>query len=108
MKAARDYLDQGMFPLAIAKLSEAIALDPSSAVSYNSRGYAYLRSRAYVSAIGDFSKAIEIRPLYANAYWNRGVARRLQGDKQGAAEDARMAGRLGWVVNQASAKATSR
>jgi tetratricopeptide (TPR) repeat protein len=99
IQTARKYLDQSMFALAIAKLDQAIALDPQSAASFNARGYAYLRSRAYASALNDFSKAIEIRPLYANAYWNRGVAKRLQGDEQGATEDARKARSLGWVVD---------
>ena len=65
-----------------------------------------LRSRAYASAVSDFNKAIEISPTYANAYWNRSAAKRLQGDKQGANEDAQKAVRLGWVVDTSNLKAS--
>jgi Flp pilus assembly protein TadD len=87
-----------MFALAIRKLNEAIALNTPSSAAYNARGYAYLRSHAYSSALSDFSRAVELRPTYANAYWNRAVVRRLQGDVQGATEDAQKALHLGWVA----------
>ncbi len=103
VQAARKYLDQGKFELAILKLNDALGLDPTSPVAYNARGYAYLRSRAYSSALNDFSKAIELRPSYANAHWNRSVVRRLQGDQRGAAEDAQKAVQLGWVTGNSDA-----
>ena len=42
MQAARKYLDQGQFNLAIFRLNDALTLDPSSAPAYNARGYAFL------------------------------------------------------------------
>ena len=43
--------------------------------------------RDFSHAIEDFSKAIELKPDYANAFQNRSVARRLTGDTAGAEAD---------------------
>jgi tetratricopeptide (TPR) repeat protein len=94
--AGRAYVDRGMYAAAIETLTKALDLDPKSAVAFNSRGYAELRSLDYQAAIGDFSRAIEINPAYANAFWNRGIARRLSGDRDGGRTDMRRAAQLGW------------
>jgi len=44
------------------------------AAAYNNRGLTYMRKGQYDRAIPDFSKAIEIDPMYARAYYNRGIA----------------------------------
>jgi tetratricopeptide (TPR) repeat protein len=41
---------------------------------YNSRGFAYYGLGNYRQAIGDCSRAIEIRPDFVYAYTNRGIA----------------------------------
>jgi tetratricopeptide (TPR) repeat protein len=92
----KQYMDQGKFPEAIIVLTQAVNLDLTSAVAFNSRGYAHLRTRALGPAISDFSAAIRINPYYANAYWNRGIARRLQGDESGGRQDMQKATSLGW------------
>ena len=56
-------------------------------------------------AIDDFNKAIEIDPQYAYAYINRGIARKLIIDLEGACRDWRKAADFGfkepaeWVKN---------
>ena len=64
----RNYCDRNNFPLAIAAFTKAVALDPNSALAFNSRGYAYLRIRDLTSAVRDFTTAITINSAYANAY----------------------------------------
>ena len=85
-------------------MGKAIELDPNCAEAYNSRGYAYLREHEYGRAIADFTSAIRFNVKYANAYLNRGVARKLAGDAQGAKADFQMAHTL-TAEAQASAKA---
>ena len=45
-------------------------------------------------AIADFSKAIELKPDYAEAWFNRGVARRKAGDEAGGNADKAHAAEL--------------
>jgi tetratricopeptide (TPR) repeat protein len=57
-------------------------------------------------AISDYTKAIGLDPDYAAAYNNRGVAKELIGDLNGACSDWKKAANLGhtnaakWVANQ--------
>ena len=50
--------------------------------------------RDHGSAIQNLDRAIELNPKYANAYRNRGAARKAAGDAQGAAADLERAKRL--------------
>ena len=53
-----------------------------------------------------FTKAIELDPNYANAYYNRGISKENLGDLNGACADWKKAAALGhknstkWVANQ--------
>ena len=49
----------------------------------------------YTAAIQDYNKAIELNPDYANAYYNRGLAKYKLGDKDGSCLDWSKAGELG-------------
>ena len=102
--SARQYTDQAKFQDAIATLDRALELNPSSALAYNSRGYAYLRLRNCTSAIADFSAAIRLKPEYANAYWNRGITRRVCHDEASGRDDMKKAASLGWTTNDNLAK----
>ncbi len=96
VREGRRNMEKGLFQSALTNLNKAIELDPSSALAYNTRGYAYLRTRQFDLAIRDFSKAIDLNSAYANAYWNRGAARRIGGDERGGREDMAKAGQLGY------------
>lgn len=52
--------------------SDLIRGDSRDALAYYKRGVAYDEKGELDSAIADYSKAIEINPLYGNAYFNRG------------------------------------
>jgi tetratricopeptide (TPR) repeat protein len=67
---------------AIEELSLAIAADPTFALAYNARGFAYYLLREYPRALADFDKAIELNPGYKNALDNREAARRATGLKE--------------------------
>jgi tetratricopeptide (TPR) repeat protein len=84
---ARELAQNGQLAKALDLLNSVLQTDPSNAVAYNSRGYVYLRLRQCEPAIRDFSSAIQIRPGYANAYWNRGVMERLCGNQTAGKED---------------------
>ena len=46
------------------------------AAAYNSQGYTKNEQERYLEAISDYDKAIELKPDFAQAYYNRGVAKR--------------------------------
>ena len=47
------------------------------------------------SEIQDYNKAIELNPDFADAYYNRGIAKYDLGDKNGSCLDWSKAGELG-------------
>lgn len=83
MYVGRQKLAEGKFEDAILDLTQAIQLDPSSALAYNSRGYAELRTLKYQDALKDFTTAIQLNPDYANAHLNLGATLQLLGEKGG-------------------------
>ena len=51
----------------------------------------------YQKAIDDYTKAIEINPGLAEAYFNRGIVRLKANGKSGIVEDLSKAGELGII-----------
>lgn len=86
---------KGQFEQAVEAVTPALELDPSPAFYYNIRGYALLRTGKLDAAIRDFDAAIARNASFADAYWNRGVARRKAGDAKGGDEDMQKAVELG-------------
>src|SRR5262249_24911338 len=70
----------GDYDKAIATLSEAIRLDPTSALALRNRGDAYANKGDNDRAIADFSEAIRLDPKSALTLSNRGVAYANKGD----------------------------
>lgn len=79
---------------ALATLTKAIALDPTSAVTINNRGWLHFQNKRYLLALSDFSAAIDVQPDYISAYVNRGLARQASGSREGARDDFAAAVRL--------------
>ena len=67
----------------------------SNASTYNKRGAAKDDLKDYNGAISDYTKAIEINPNYANAYYNRGISKYYSNDYYGACIDAKKVQDLG-------------
>jgi tetratricopeptide (TPR) repeat protein len=75
------------YDLAITCFTESIERDPSDAVAYNNRGFAYGKKGDYEAAIADFTEAIRLRPTFALAYYDRAAAYDNLGEYERAIED---------------------
>ncbi|QNP96601.1 Metallo-dependent phosphatase-like protein [Yarrowia lipolytica] len=64
----------GHYNDAVDLYTQAIELNPQSAVYYANRAQAHIKNEAYGVAIEDSSKAIELDPTYIKAYFRRAVS----------------------------------
>ena len=91
--------------LALGSLFITACANPLANNSFKS-GVGKYEQGDYQGAIADYSKAIEINPQYADPYSNRGIARELVNDLEGACRDWRKAAEFGltepaeWVKKQ--------
>ncbi|XP_019561715.3 hsc70-interacting protein 1 [Aedes albopictus] len=92
-KAAAAYSEQN-FEDAVKLFTEAIELNPRSALYHAKRGQAYLKLSKPNACIRDCTRALEINPDSATAYKFRGRANRLLGKWEEAAKDLRQACKL--------------
>lgn len=80
IEKSRNYFDEGVkqmmrigdFSEAEKNFTKAIKYDKNNPELYYYRGCAKFNGRNYKEAIGDFEKAIEIKPNYADAYFTLG------------------------------------
>jgi serine/threonine protein kinase len=64
-------------------------------LTYNKRGLAYMKLELYSLARKNFDKALELNPDYAQAYRNRGILYRVQGERDNSMRDLETAVKLG-------------
>nr|CAI5849693.1 unnamed protein product [Callosobruchus analis] len=88
---AMQQLSEGNVDKAIDIFTEAIELNPQSALLFAKRGQAYLRLTKPNACIRDCTRALEINCDSAAAYKFRGRAYRLLGEWELAAKDLRQA-----------------
>jgi serine/threonine protein kinase len=88
------YNKLGKSDLAIDDATRLVNLS-HDAVDLNTRGRLYSDAKDYAHAIADFNEAIRLKPDFREAYNNRGFAKDMLGDSQGAAADRRYALELG-------------
>jgi tetratricopeptide (TPR) repeat protein len=81
----------GIVEQALDDFKEAARLDPTSKISANALGRAYLLQRSYDSAIESFKKAIDRDQKYAAAYSGLCFAYRMRGDMANARKNAQLA-----------------
>jgi len=87
-------------PDAINEFSTAISLDPYRFVFYEDRGKAYVWMRNFYFAELDFSKAIDLDPYNAGIWFRRSLVRVSQEKFEEGLEDAFMARKLGYQVEE--------
>jgi tetratricopeptide (TPR) repeat protein len=71
----------------LQRLDKAIADNPHDAEAYLKRGKIYLSLEDQQKAIADFTRVIELKPVYAEAYLQRGIARTESGKYEEALRD---------------------
>ena len=82
---------------ALADIQQAIRLDyEDNAALYKIRGNIYLLLGNYFAAEQDYTRSIELNPRFAEAYYNRGIARILAYNRPDACLDFRESAQLGY------------
>ncbi|KAK2979685.1 hypothetical protein RJ640_027265 [Escallonia rubra] len=105
---AMEALSEGNLEEAIDQLTQAISLNPTSAIMYGNRGAAwfelqsatthdssvYIKMKKPNAAIRDANAALEINPDSAKGYKTRGMALAMLGRWEEAAKDLHLASKL--------------
>ena len=76
-------------------LTKAIKYDKNNFEAYYYRGCAKVNGQKYKEAIADFEKAVELKPDYADAYFNLGNTYFLMHEEDKACEYYRLADKYG-------------
>ena len=100
---SRQYMDEGAklmlryskYEEAEEAFTKAIKYDKSNYEAFYYRGCAKVNATKYKDAIVDFEKAIELKPNYADAYFNLGRTYYLLNDEDKACEYYQLAAKYG-------------
>lgn len=76
-------------------LTKAIRYDKHNCEAYYYRGCAKANTQKYNEAIADFEKAVELKPDYADAYFNMGKMYYMLNDEDKACECYKLAAKYG-------------
>ncbi|KAK1302074.1 TPR repeat-containing thioredoxin TDX [Acorus calamus] len=87
-------ISEGELNEAIDHLTEAIMLNPSSAILYATRAHAFVKMNKPNAAIRDADQALKINSDLAKGYKYRGMARATLGQWEEAANDLHIASKL--------------
>ena len=77
----------GRLQKAVTSYGQCIALDPASGAAFNNRSLCWLRLKEYARAEADATLVLHKEPANVKAWFRRGLARRGQGELEGALED---------------------
>ncbi|XP_027340366.1 TPR repeat-containing thioredoxin TDX [Abrus precatorius] len=91
---AVDAISQGMLDKALDQLTEAILLNPHSAILYATRASVFMKLKKPNAAIRDADTAVKINPDSAKGFKIRGMSRAMLGLWEEAAGDLRVASKL--------------
>ncbi|KAJ9162632.1 hypothetical protein P3X46_022391 [Hevea brasiliensis] len=91
---AMEAISEGKLGDAIVHLTEAITLNPTSAILYATRASVFVKLKKPNAAICDANAALEINPDSAKGYKVRGIARAMLGQWEEAASDLHVASKL--------------
>lgn len=85
---------QGDYNRTVELAAKVLADDPQNFIAYNLRASAFMELGNNDKALADYSKAIELGPLFPHAYYNRGRLLRLQEKYDEAIVDLQKAAEL--------------
>ncbi|KAI9101562.1 hypothetical protein K1719_023806 [Acacia pycnantha] len=91
---AMDSISEGKLDDAEDKLTEAIVLNPHSAILYATRASVFIKLKKPNAAIRDADTALQINPDSAKGYKIRGMARAMLGLWEEAASDLHVASKI--------------
>eukprot|EP00262_Sarcandra_glabra_P004673 TRINITY_DN1586_c0_g1_i1.p1 TRINITY_DN1586_c0_g1~~TRINITY_DN1586_c0_g1_i1.p1 ORF type:complete len:403 (+),score=131.04 TRINITY_DN1586_c0_g1_i1:144-1352(+) len=91
---AIEAMSEGNLEDAIEHLTEAILLNPTSAMMYGTRASVYIKMKKPNAAIRDANAALEINPDSAKGYKTRGMALAMLGNWEEAAKDLHVASKI--------------
>ncbi|MCL7030342.1 hypothetical protein MKW94_019388 [Papaver nudicaule] len=91
---AMEAISEGKLEEAIERLTEAIMLNPTSAIMYATRATVFIKMKKPNAAIRDASAALEINPDSAKGYKSRGMAKAMLGQWEEAAKDLHVASKI--------------
>ncbi len=94
-EGSKQLLRYSQYEEAEATLTKAIKYDKHNFEAYYYRGCAKVNAQKYREAIGDFEKAVELKPDYADAYFNLGRTYYLLNDADQACEYYKLADHYG-------------
>jgi len=94
-EGAKQLLRYSDFQKAEETLTKAIKYDKHNFEAYYYRGCAKVNAMRYNEAIADFEKAIELKPDYADAYFNLGRTYVLLNNENKACEYYKLAEKYG-------------
>lgn len=97
VKKGKKKLSMGLNEEAMACFEEAIRKDKNNFEAWHRRGSCKITNADYEGALPDFDKAIELKPDYAPAYYNRGMAWFYLGEQDKACESWKMAEEAGYM-----------
>ena len=94
-EGSKQLLRYSQFDEAEETLTEAIKYDKGNFEAYYYRGCARINARKYNEAIADLEKAIELKPDYADAYFNLGRTYYMMHEEDKACEYYKLAAQYG-------------
>ncbi|MBZ5585875.1 MAG: tetratricopeptide repeat protein, partial [Acidobacteriia bacterium] len=84
----------GRLAEASAELARAQELDPQSYLATVGGAFAFLADGRYDDAIAQYRRATELNPSHADTQWDLGMAYAFAGQKEAAAKQFQLAGRI--------------
>ena len=93
------YIDNGNFEKAMVDLDELIKLNSENPDYYFYRGFAFFKIQNIPAALADNTIAIQLKPDYSAAYFNRSVINKAAAKFKEALNDALKAQSLGYKVD---------
>jgi tetratricopeptide (TPR) repeat protein len=82
--------------LAVAMLCASVLAQENAAEDWFNKGWALHRNGSNADALAAYNKAIDLNPIFSNAWHGKGEAERALGDVQDAFESSYVAEKLGY------------